>query len=65
MDKDLEVLDKDFLLGQTEIIIAKEVLRKGVIPRAGFNFRGKAILWEVKFELGVEGLLKCVSSGVN
>ena len=36
-----------------------------MIPRAGFNFRGKAILWEVKFELGVEGLLKCVSSGVN
>ena len=58
-------LIQDFLLGQTEIIIAKEVLRKGVIPRAGFNFRGKAILWEVKFELGVEGLLKCVSSGVN
>lgn len=57
--------DPRLLLGQTEIIIVKEVQRKGVAPRAGYNFTGKAICGKFSFELGFEGLLKYVSSGVN
>lgn len=63
--KEMEARGSTWTYPTSLFFLDKRYDNKGGGKKKKSDSRRESNLWEVSFELGLEGLMKCVSSGVN